>query len=166
MGDLRASSSGPVTGPPPPRDAGVAPPGTEVLLREECYELLATATVGRIVFVWDGWPVALPVNYVLDGDDVVFRTGLGTKLLAAGGRPRVAFEVDAVDGRYESGWSVLLHGTAAEVTDQEGRRRAGGSVRAWARGPKEHWVRVRALQVTGRRLVSSWSYPDPPPPSS
>jgi len=40
------------------------------LSRDECLEL----SVGRIAYTTDDGPRVLPVNYVLEGDGVIFRT--------------------------------------------------------------------------------------------
>ena len=42
-------------------------------------------------------PAAHPVNYLLDGEEVVFRTGSGTKLTAAARGIVVGFQVDEID---------------------------------------------------------------------
>ena len=44
------------------------------LSRDECLELLGAVSVGRIAYATDDGPRVLPVNYVLEGDSVVFRT--------------------------------------------------------------------------------------------
>jgi nitroimidazol reductase NimA-like FMN-containing flavoprotein (pyridoxamine 5'-phosphate oxidase superfamily) len=80
----------------------------------ECIHLLATMTVGRLGFVHEGGPEVLPVNYVLDGDAVVFATNTGMKLWGST-RGRVVFEVDQTDPVTRSGWSVVVHGLAQEV---------------------------------------------------
>ena len=63
----------------------VTEPGAEmrVLTRQECLDLLADQEVGRIAVVLGRRPLIFPVNYVLDGDTIVFRTDPGTKLAAA-----------------------------------------------------------------------------------
>ena len=71
-------------------------PNVEVLTREECLELLATRPVGRVGVMTELHPVIFPVNYVLDGDAIVFRTGGGPALEHAADQP-VAFEVDDID---------------------------------------------------------------------
>jgi uncharacterized protein len=61
--------------------------------------------------------VIFPVNYVFDQDLVVFRTDPGAKLDAATAWESVAFEVDAVDEATRTGWSVVVRGTLADITD-------------------------------------------------
>src|SRR5438309_2496840 len=88
------------------------------LSRQECIELLRTkAVVGRLAFVSEGLPVVLPVNYIADARSVVFYTAPGSKLTAVLSGAPVAFEVDDSQPLYHSGWSVLVRGTAHEVTD-------------------------------------------------
>jgi Pyridoxamine 5'-phosphate oxidase len=54
----------------------------------ECLRLLAARQVGRLGFVLGGGPEVLPINYVLDGDAVVFATAEGSKLRGATRRAR------------------------------------------------------------------------------
>ena len=54
--------------------------GPGVLTEEECLVLLAANQLGRVGVVVDGQPLVFPVNYVLDGHTIVFRTGVGTIL--------------------------------------------------------------------------------------
>src|SRR5437879_4978099 len=59
----------------PPGQAGpAAHPVLEVVSAEECRAYLDTHGIGRFVFVDVRGPVAVPVNYRMLGDDVVFRT--------------------------------------------------------------------------------------------
>ena len=98
----------------------------------------------------------LPVNYSLDGDTVVIRTD-SPKITAAADHTRVAFEVDDVDERTRSGWSVLVQALAEEVAGSrreelvERLRKAGGT--PWAPGEHGHWIRLIPKVITGRRIV-------------
>ena len=77
----------------------------EPLTREECLELLATASVGRVAVALPGGPpLVLPVNFALDGDVVVFRSDPGSKLDALREHP-ASFQVDF---KYtdSGGWDV------------------------------------------------------------
>lgn len=133
-----------------------------ILDRYECAELLRANRVGRIGFLNDGWPAILPVNYVMDGDDVVIRTDSGTKFAALRHGAEVSFEVDAIDPLYRSGWSVLVYGNAAEVEDTDELERVKNlGLRAWHQGAKPFWIRIAPVLVTGRRLPKAWQYPEP-----
>ena len=128
--------------------------GLEVIPRKECLLLLAGQKVGRLGFVVDGQPMVLPVNYAVDGDIVVFRTGEGTMLAAAHGR-KVAFEVDEVDADAGTGWSVVIQGVAEELPgngdwlDEHLRAKAGPT---WIPAPTDHYVRITPSIISGRRL--------------
>ncbi len=56
--------------------------------------------MGRVAIVVDGEARVFPVNYVLHGGDIVFRTDEGTKLDAARKGAKVTFEVDDSDPLY------------------------------------------------------------------
>jgi nitroimidazol reductase NimA-like FMN-containing flavoprotein (pyridoxamine 5'-phosphate oxidase superfamily) len=133
-----------------------------ILNQYECAELLRSHRVGRIGFLNDGWPAILPVNYVMDGDDIVIRTDSGTKFAAMRHGAEVSFEVDAIDPLYRSGWSVLVYGSAAEVEDTDELERVKSlGLRAWHQGAKPFWIRIAPVLVTGRRLPKAWQYPEP-----
>ncbi len=128
----------------------------EKMPREECLAMLAGQLIGRIAVADPGGaPIVVPVNFFLDGDTVVFRTGPGSKfgLAVLDGRP-VSFEVDGVDAGSHGGWSVLLRGTASEIHEhEEGRtERERISLRPWAPGAKSHWVRIVPDIISGRRI--------------
>jgi uncharacterized protein len=148
----------------PPEDSVDRVPGVANLTRTECVSLLRTASVGRIGFVVDGWPVVLPMNYCFDGDDVVIRTDPRAKLAAASrhGAP-VALQVDSPVMLYKAGWSVLAHGVADEITDSDELTRMSSlPLVPWAMGSRGQWIRIRLVQITGRRLAERGRYPDRP----
>jgi nitroimidazol reductase NimA-like FMN-containing flavoprotein (pyridoxamine 5'-phosphate oxidase superfamily) len=142
--------------PDPP--VGNAPASAQ-MSRAEAYSKLRAHPVGRLAFVVDGWPVVIPVNYAVDGDDVVFRTDRGTKLSACRSA-QVTIQVDEIDRVYQSGWSVLVFGIADEiVAEHEIERLSSLPLRPWAKGGKAHWVRISTIEVTGRVLPRAWGYP-------
>lgn len=129
--------------------------GLEVIPYDECLRLLARSPVGRFAFAAYGEVVVLPVNHALDGDDVVFRTSYGLKLDAAEDGSHVAFEVDHFDADFRRGWSVLVSGVAERVYDDaEIDRLERLGVRPWVDAPRDAWVRIRPLSITGRRTPS------------
>ncbi|HLY84458.1 MAG TPA: pyridoxamine 5'-phosphate oxidase family protein [Acidimicrobiales bacterium] len=129
--------------------------GMEIVERDECLALLAGEEVGRLGVVFGGQPEIFPVNYVLDGDGVVFRTDAGTKLAGATGGP-VVFEVDHLDRAAKSAWSVILHGRADQVTvfdSPELRQRMSQvSLYPWTSTAKPYLVRITPRLMTGRRI--------------
>ena len=125
----------------------------EELDQDECRRLLAKRHLGRLAISDFGGPVIFPVNYVFDHDLVVFRTDPGSKLDAATERESVAFEVDAADEATRTGWSVVIRGTLAEITDPADLARLRAlSLYPWAPGGKTRYVRVLPRMVTGRRI--------------
>lgn len=121
---------------------------------EECLGLLAGGSIGRLVVVRQGEPLAFPMNYVLDGQTVAVRTDPGTKLDAAT-LGRVAFEVDEIDPVTREGWSVLVRGVGRDITDgidERSERIRESGVQPWAEGEKRHWIAISASQISGRRI--------------
>src|SRR6516162_7175600 len=92
--------------------------GLEILPFEECLRLLASVPVGRVGFIADGELVILPVNHVVDGNDVAFRTAYGSKLSTAEGQTLATFEADQYGEQTQSGWSGVVTGRA-EIVEAE-----------------------------------------------
>ena len=125
----------------------------EHLTPVQCWQLLASTPVGRVGVLRDSAPEIYPVNHVVDHASIAFRTDPGGKLHALTRSPAVCFEVDAVDPATASGWSVLVKGRATEVRElHEVARLAALDLRYWVPGTKQHWVRIVADEVTGRRI--------------
>jgi hypothetical protein len=133
-----------------------------VLPRDEAIRLLASVPFGRIVFTVRALPAIQPVNFVLDGEDVVIRTGTGSKLTAAVRNAIVAFEADEIDPIAHTGWSVTITGRAAEIRDPDQIARLDPRLRPWAAGERGRFIRIPAELVHGRRLVAG-SLADGPP---
>lgn len=126
------------------------------LTREESLHLLQDKSfVGRVGFMAGEQIVVLPVNYLAEDDAIYFCTADGTKLSALSGGAAVAFEVDASQPMYHSGWSVLVNGVATEVTDPtELDRLRRGPLKSWALTHAQHWVRISIDTITGRQIPS------------
>ena len=127
--------------------------GIEVLDRDQCLELLAADDFGRIGLEEGGHPLILPINYAMDGEDVVFRTAEGTKLDAA--RQPACFEIDEHDSEARTGWSVVVRGRLEEVTPAHHRElfdRVADLAKPWAEGEKPHVLRLVAESIQGRRI--------------
>ncbi|MGP3969269.1 helix-turn-helix domain-containing protein [Streptomyces sp. 6N223] len=124
------------------------------LSAEECHELLAAHTVGRVAVDTPDGPAIVPVNYTYaeDEDAVVFRTAPGAAPSFAEGAD-VAFEVDRLDEAQRVGWSVMVAGAAQRITDPAAIERlaARAHTEPWG-GERPLWVRVAAERVSGRRV--------------
>jgi nitroimidazol reductase NimA-like FMN-containing flavoprotein (pyridoxamine 5'-phosphate oxidase superfamily) len=124
--------------------------GLELLTEEDCRDLLASGVIGRVGISVGALPAILPVNYSVVDGDILFRTGEGQKLRAALDHTVVAFQVDHADPLSHEGWSVLVVGVAEEIFDVPGGLRAPVP---WARGERDHLVRIRPEMISGRRLL-------------
>ena len=127
--------------------------GLEALPLGVCLRLLESVPVGRVSFYTEGEVVTLPVNHVVDGHDVVFRTNRGSKLSAAERQDHVAFEADDYDLRTRKGWSVLVRGRAEVVhEDSEIQRLSRLGLYPWVTAvDRPFWIRIRPTSVTGRQ---------------
>lgn len=127
------------------------------LSESECYELIRQEAVGRLVFQDSEGPAALPVNFGIAGNRVIFRVEEGSHLRDVLDGP-VAFEVDASDDETSMGWSVLIRGTGAELDMEEVpgllRQMHGDIPHPWAEGVHNVWVAVTPRKITGRKLTT------------
>ena len=87
----------------------------EHLSPDKCFELLAGARVGRLVYLDDLGPLAVPVNFALAGHDIVLRVEGGAKQ-AAMQQPMLAFEVDHVDEDWGSAGASSCEAWAPRLT--------------------------------------------------
>jgi len=126
--------------------------GLEILPSEECERLLGTQTVGRVA-VGGARPGVFPVLFALLDGDVVFRTAPGEKLVAAALNRELVFEVDDFDVDSRSGWSINVLGAAEEIEEPAELARAIAlGLEPWAGEVRDRYVRIRATEVTGRRI--------------
>ncbi|MER8185245.1 pyridoxamine 5'-phosphate oxidase family protein [Kitasatospora sp. NPDC094015] len=132
------------------------PPGQAALLRlteQECWQKVGPRGIGRIAVAAAPSPLVVPVNYATDAGTVVYRTAPGGVAALAPGT-RASFQVDRIDDRTGTGWSVLVTGTAERIEDPEAVRtveRHGGA-EPWAGGKRPLWIRIRPQGITGRRI--------------
>ena len=116
----------------------------------QVWEFLTAHRIGRLAIVIGGEPDIFPVNYVVDGQSLVFRTAEGSKLLAASLGGRMAFQVD--EWTHEGAVSVLAHGTPHVMEGEERESATSLELDPWVPTHKEHWVRLEVDEVTGRRF--------------
>ena len=108
----------------------------------------------RIAIVVEGRPEIFPVNYVFDGGVIVFRTGAGLKLERAP-TTRSAFEVDRIDVSSGVAWSVVVKGTAHDIStavDRLPKRLRSLAVHPQAPGSREAWMAIHEDSISGRRF--------------
>jgi nitroimidazol reductase NimA-like FMN-containing flavoprotein (pyridoxamine 5'-phosphate oxidase superfamily) len=125
----------------------------QVLDRIECVQLLRGQGVGRVAGTVEGRPVILPVNYAVVGDAVLVRARRGGDLDRITCNTVVAVEVDGTDSTYHEGWSVLVVGRSAHVTDPaELDRLKSLRLLPWAGEGRDLFIRIVLGDVTGRRI--------------
>ena len=125
----------------------------EALSREECILRLQAHGIGRVSVVRAGRPAIYPVNYIVDGESVVFRTGRGSDLYKATFEAPAALEIDGTDAIYHEGWSVLVVGRASHVHDPlEIVRLSAARLTAWAGARRDCFVKIALEEVTGRHI--------------
>jgi nitroimidazol reductase NimA-like FMN-containing flavoprotein (pyridoxamine 5'-phosphate oxidase superfamily) len=119
---------------------------------ETCMSLLEEHHFGRVAFDDGSGPMILPVNYVFHRGEVVFRSDIGSKTVAAESWAPAAFEIDHVDEANRVGWSVLLRGRLVEVTDTaELAAVRAADVQPFVKGQgKHHYLRLQQRSITGR----------------
>jgi nitroimidazol reductase NimA-like FMN-containing flavoprotein (pyridoxamine 5'-phosphate oxidase superfamily) len=121
------------------------------LAHGECLVLLQSQQLGRIAYTDESGPIALPVNYVLDGADLLITTtGYGTVARLVTGA-RVAFEVDGTDLRTGTAWSVVVRGRAHRESPFDPSPRPP---EPWSDGARTCTLRITAELITGRRVLA------------
>lgn len=121
-----------------------------VLHEDDCRKLLRAAPVGRLAFTDQALPTIQPVNFVLDGDDIVIACAPGSKLAAAARGAVVGFEADDFETNGRLLWSVTVVGRAQAVHEPAERARLSGlPLVTWAPGPREHFIRIRGYHISG-----------------
>jgi hypothetical protein len=118
---------------------------------EECWRRLLAEQVGRLAFMADGRIEVLPLNYVVRGRRIVFRTAADSALLSPQDGS-VVLEIDGWDA--PSAWSVVARGSlstdpdpAAFSLEQE------YGLAPWApdeRGPRRTLVALTVRELQGR----------------
>jgi nitroimidazol reductase NimA-like FMN-containing flavoprotein (pyridoxamine 5'-phosphate oxidase superfamily) len=138
------------------------------LEEDVCRQMLARCSFGRVAFGDDEAGLTiLPVNCVCSDDAVLFRAQAGSALDRLGAGRVVAFEADQIDPIAESGWSVLVRGTATHLTDRQRiDALAQAAVHPWAPGRRDRWIEIHPQQITGRIIRRYRQIGDAAPVSS
>lgn len=117
----------------------------------ECWNLLATVSLGRLVTSVEDELDIFPVNFAVQNRTVLFRTAEGTKLVSATINSRVLFEADNYNPA--EGWSVVVKGMAQVLRSADEIREAQDApLWPWTPWLKQNYVRILPTTVTGRRF--------------
>jgi nitroimidazol reductase NimA-like FMN-containing flavoprotein (pyridoxamine 5'-phosphate oxidase superfamily) len=85
-------------------------PHDAALSERECWELLATASVGRLALSVRALPLIVPVQYYLDGRKLAVCLGHHELPERALDATVIAFAADSIDQVTRSGWLVQVQG--------------------------------------------------------
>jgi hypothetical protein len=89
------------------------------LSREQCWQLVASAAYGRIVYTVGALPAVRPVTFSQDGEQLLFEVDAGGTLAEASRDSVLAFHADFVCPSDGQGWSVTMTGRSRHVADPE-----------------------------------------------
>ena len=117
---------------------------------EECWELLEAEEFGRLAYRLVDEVHLVPINYLLDGRSILFRTASGNKLLAAALHSDVAFEIDWHDD--DAAWSVVARGKLRQLEEDEEHRVDDLPLHSWLPTLRYDVVELLPDVVTGRRF--------------
>ncbi|WP_335992096.1 pyridoxamine 5'-phosphate oxidase family protein [Glycomyces sp. MUSA5-2] len=118
--------------------------------------LLTRAEFGRVAFVADGLPVIRPLNHVVfEGRVIVCTQSSSVFAAAVRAQPHlaVAYQADEIESHGRIGWSVLVDGTAADITGEPGAERLGMRVQSWIDRPLDTVIAISPEHVSGLRLT-------------
>jgi hypothetical protein len=139
-------------------------PTVEKLSESTCWALLRTTSVGRLAVWVEDHPDIFPLNYAVEHGTVVFRSRAGTKISAALSDSPVALEADGYDAAAAVAWSVVIRGSAEEISagpDLIGTLEL--PLFPWQGGDKGRFIRIVPTSTTGRRFPiadpSVWQTP-------
>jgi nitroimidazol reductase NimA-like FMN-containing flavoprotein (pyridoxamine 5'-phosphate oxidase superfamily) len=150
---------------PPP----IARPRQAIELTEdECWRLLASASIGRVVFTHHAMPAIRPVNHLIDGRKIIIRTHHGAAIASRAteqssdtqGNPFgsvVCYEADELDPVRHTGWFVIATGLARLVPDPAETARYTAAVEPWIAGDTNQVVAIEPQFISGIRLVGQCS---------
>ena len=129
------------------------------LSENECIKLLADHTAGRIGFMGLDGPQILPVTYQYRFGSVIFRTSPVGALSGLARRTSVAFEIDMLDERSQSGWSVLVLGFAEAMLHNYLLASAWETRPVpWADGTRNLFIEIKPRKISGRSVHTRLGY--------
>ncbi len=128
--------------------------------------MLGTAQVGRLIFTVNALPAVRLMNFAVVDGLIVLRTAADTTIARKADDVIVAFEADDLDTATSSGWSVVVTGRAALVSDPDLMARYQSvPLMPWAAGERDQFLTITIEMLEGRRVSLAGSS-DPGRPRS
>jgi len=121
--------------------------------QQECSELLARVTVGRLGCAMDNQPYVVPVSFSYEPDFIYVFSTFGKKIEWMRNNPKVCLQVDEIGSG--SNWtSVVVTGTYLELRDpqysaerEHARGRLSNSVQWWLTPLAQRREQVGDLEI-------------------
>lgn len=121
---------------------------------EKCWALLGSSGIGRFAFHDQGRIQVFPVHYIVLRGGLFFRTSREGAIASALPQQGAALQADSAVQSTQSGWSVLVTGSAGPVEEAALQTELFGLVaeEPWAGGIRDHFVQLVPERLTGRRV--------------
>ena len=126
------------------------------LAESECWRLLGSVSLGRVVFTQHALPAIRPVNHLVDDQVVIIRSHLGAAMVGRAARGEgtvVCYQADDIDAVRHTGWSVVATGIARLLRDPAVIAQYQQLLEPWAAGRMDYVIAVEPQVITGLRLV-------------
>jgi hypothetical protein len=136
----------------------------------ECWKLLASVPVGRVVFSHQAMPAVRVVSHLVDNRTIIVRSPQGAVITGHtvladqvgitghGGTDTdvgtvVCYEADEMNPACRTGWSVMVTGVARVVRDPAAIARYARLLDPWTQADTDQVIAIEPGVVTGRRLI-------------
>ena len=120
------------------------------LTEDECWDLVRGQVVGRLAWNHPSGPRVIPLNYAVSDETIRVTTSAYSIAAREADDSPITFEIDDIDARERTGWSVLAHGTA--TMDWSYGRVSAPEVDVWPTGARPLRLRLEITEITGRRI--------------
>ena len=122
----------------------------------ESLALLASVSLGRIVFTMRALPTVRPVSHILDDGQIVIRSHLGAMIVSPGDANSgavVAYEADDLDPVRRLGWGVSITGTARILRNTAQVERYRRRLSPWVNHSTDDIIAIHPELINGFRLT-------------
>ncbi len=122
----------------------------------ECWQLLRSVSLGRVVFTQRAMPAIRPVNHLVDDRKIIIRSHVGAAIVSravTGDGSVVCYEADDLDPVLHTGWSVIATGMARLIHEPAAKARYENLLEPWIAGQMDHVIAIEPEFVSGIRLV-------------
>lgn len=124
------------------------------LVPDECWRLVGSHGIGRVVFTGDTHPQIVPTTYDAVNGTAYFRAPAFGELARRVDGQTTSLQVDDIDPETFTGWSVLMTGTAHRVEDAATMASLWGLGRppSWFPGAQSQWIALPVDALRGERV--------------